>query len=100
MGLLSSRSSTNVSNQYLTETNTQQTDNSGNQGIQNIGGSLSLSYTDGGAIQAAERLAGAGLDNAQAAQAGALTFGTTALKQVAELNSNSLGLLASLVSGA
>lgn len=122
MGLFGgSKSKTSVSNVYDTDTVTTQTDNSGNEGFQNIGGNLSLasseSYSssnttvnqsiDAGALKTAESitkgsfgLVGAGLDNAQAASAGALAFGKSALEQVADANASSLDVLAGLVSGA
>jgi len=109
MGLFGGgNSKTSVTNQYETTTSTQQTDNSGNNGFQNIGGDLSLvnQSVDAGTVKEAGKIAegafgivGAGLDNARAANAGSLAFGTSALQQVADVNSNSLDVLSGLVSG-
>jgi hypothetical protein len=118
MGLFSSSSRNTQSASYETVTNTDQTDQSGNSGLNfsRVGDvdlsdrsttTLTTISTDQGALrvagglgEAAFSFAGAGLDNAQAANAGALSFGRSALDNVARVNADSLSLLGGLITGA
>jgi len=99
-----SKSSTVVSNQYTTETNTQQTDQSGNSGLNfsNLGGGVSLQSTtnvqtlDGGALNVAGNIA----SGAYGLGSQALGLGAKSLDSIAKVNADSLTLLGGLVSGA
>lgn len=109
MGLFDRSSSrTEVANTYRTETNTQQTDQSGNTGLNlsNIGGGLSLTDSttinsiDGGALDVAANIAAGAYGLGSQALTGALNFGRTSVDSIAKVNADSLSLLGGLVSGA
>jgi len=99
-----SKSSTVVSNQYTTETNTQQTDQGGNSGLNfsNVGGGVSLQTTtnvntlDGGALNVAGNIA----SGAYGLGSQALGLGAKSLDAISAVNADSLTLLGGLVSGA
>lgn len=129
MGIFDSKTKQINDIDTTTVTDTDQLDQSGNEGLNlgQVGGSAVLdlssttnltdasqtsttiqtNYLDGGSLtlagdisRQALAVAGGGVANASAANAGALQFGSQALSQVADLNANSLQLFASLVGDA
>lgn len=105
MGLFDRSSSrTEVTNEYNTETNTQQTDQGGNSGLNfsNLGGGVSLQSTtnvstlDGGALNVAGNIA----SGAYGLGSQALGLGGKSLDAISQVNADSLSLLGGLVSGA
>ena len=104
MGLFDrSSSSSTVQNIYETSTEVDQVDQSGSSGLNlsNVSGvSLSeqntVNYVDPGALEAAKNIAA----GAYGLGSQALNLSGSSLQTVAKVNSDSLGLLAGLVSGA
>jgi len=104
MGLFDrSSSSSTVNNIYDTRTDVRQVDQSGNAGLNlsNVSGvslaeTTNVNYVDAGALKTAGDIA----SGAYALGTSALGLSGSALQTVAKANTDSLGLLAGLVSGA